>query len=244
MSRTWATSIDSLKPRPSADEHRHVGDVELESIEQALNPFVAIEVDVPVGIAVTREELPDAKRAGRVIGSDEHDIAEFVRDQRQAAKDERAHEDLAQLGVRLHEQEQLIAHQVEHLAVLGHTNADEARPPGEHVRLAGELAGCVDRDDRLDLVGGPDDLDAAGDDHEEVDVRHAGFHQHLAARDRPAPAMRGDPGDLRGGERRKSDVVSRVRCGRRVGRGGDGGHAGLLGWRSIASYLIRVDTGS
>ena len=67
-------------------------------------------------MAVAREELPDPQRAGGVIRADEHDVAEPARDQLDAAQDERAHQDLAELGVGLHERQQLVAIELDHFA--------------------------------------------------------------------------------------------------------------------------------
>ena len=74
------------------------------------------------------------------MGRSEHDdIAEVVRDQLDAAEHERPHEDLAQLGVCLHQRQQLLARELDHL-----TGCDRAQPrhrpaAGDHRRLAGEL---------------------------------------------------------------------------------------------------------
>ena len=102
----------------AADQHRHVGDVDAEAIEQLLDVGVAIEIDVGVGMAVAGEELLDAQRAGAVHRADEDDVAEAVRDQLDAAQDERAHQDLAELGVGLHQRQQVFAIELDHLARL------------------------------------------------------------------------------------------------------------------------------
>ena len=48
--------------------------------------------------------------------ADQHDVAEAVGDQLDAAQDERAHQDLAQLGVGLHQRQQVAAIELDHLA--------------------------------------------------------------------------------------------------------------------------------
>ncbi len=144
-------------------------------------------------MAVARQELLDAQRAGAMIRADEHDVAEPVRDQLHAAQDEGAHEDLAQLAVGLHERQQLLAVQLDHLARRADARLDERAPAREHVDLAGELARSVDRDERLGDAGWPDDLDLARRHHEKRHDRRTRLDEHLAARigrRRPCAAMR------------------------------------------------------
>ena len=66
-------------------------------------------------MAVARQELLDAQRAGAMTRADEHDVAEPVRDQLHPAQDEGAHEDLAQLAVGLHQRQQVLAIQLRSL---------------------------------------------------------------------------------------------------------------------------------
>ena len=87
----------------AADQHRNVGGVDVKPIEQLLRVGIAIEIDVVERMAVARQELLDPQRAGAVRRADHDDVAEVARDQLEAAKDERAHQDLAQLGVGLHQ---------------------------------------------------------------------------------------------------------------------------------------------
>ena len=82
----------------------------------------------------------------RVRRPDEHDVAEPVRDQLHAAQDERPHEDLAELGVGLHERQQALAIQLDHFARLADARADERAAAREHVDFAGELARAMDDD--------------------------------------------------------------------------------------------------
>src|SRR5882724_5123721 len=56
-------------------------DGHLEPIQQLLNVGITVEVDGRVWMAVTRQELLDAKRARGMARPDEHDISEPVRDQ-------------------------------------------------------------------------------------------------------------------------------------------------------------------
>ena len=72
----------------------------MEAIEQLLDVGFGVEVDEAEGMAVAGEELADPQRAAAVIGAEQHRVAEPVRDQLDAAEDERAHQDVAQLASR------------------------------------------------------------------------------------------------------------------------------------------------
>ena len=124
----------------AADQHRHIGRAHMKPIEQLLRVGVAIEVDVVVRMAVAGQELLDPQRAGAMRRPDHDDIAEPARNQLDAAEDERPHEDLAQLGVGLHEGEQLLAIELDHLAGLADAQPAHRPAAGDHVAFAGELA--------------------------------------------------------------------------------------------------------
>ena len=93
----------------ATDDHGHVVDGHVKPIEQVLRAGLALEVDVLIGMAVPRQELLDSKRARRMIGSNQHDIADALRDQLHPAEDERPHQDFAQLAVGLHQRQQMLA---------------------------------------------------------------------------------------------------------------------------------------
>ena len=111
----------------AADQHGHVGGADMKPIEQLLRLGVAIEIDVRVRMAVARQELLHPQRAGAMRRADHDDVAEAARDQLDAAQDERPHEDLAQLGVGLHQREQLLAIEFDHLAGLGDVRPHQRR---------------------------------------------------------------------------------------------------------------------
>ena len=127
----------------------------------------------------------------------EHDVAEPVRDQLHAAQDEGAHDDLAQLAVGLHQRQQVLAIQLDHLARLAGTRPDERAAAREHLDLAGELTRSMDRDQRLGGAGWLDDLDLTFRDHEERHDLGPRFEEHLAALDRMPVPVRRDARDLR-----------------------------------------------
>ena len=135
----------------TADEDRHIGGAHVKPIEEILRLRIGIEIDVGVRMAVAREELPDAQRAAAMRRSDDDDVADAARDQLGAAKNEGAHQDGAQLGVRLDERQQLLPIELDHLAGCAHLQARDGAPAGDHRRLAGKLA-RLQRDDRRAAV--------------------------------------------------------------------------------------------
>ena len=144
------------------------------------------------------------------IGPDEHDIAEPARNQLDAAQDEGPHQNLAQLGVGLHEGQQVFAIQLDHFARLGGARAQQRAPAREHGGLAAELPRSMDHDETFGVAGWPHNLDFAALDHEERDDLVADLDEHFSALDRPHAAVRGNPRDLRGGQRRKYVVEARL----------------------------------
>ena len=128
-----------------------------------------------------------------------------MRDQLDAAQDERAHEDVAQLGVVLHERHELRTIQLDHFTRLGRARTNERRPSREHVGLAGELARSMldDQIVRCRTPARPDDLDRAARDHEERHGSIAGLDEHVAARDVACPAVPADTRHLLTRERGK-----------------------------------------
>src|SRR6185503_3801642 len=168
------------------------------------------EVDVFVRVAIARQKLFDAKRARGVNRPDEHDISGPQLDQLDAAEDEGAHQDLAEVGVGLHEGQQMFAIQFDHFARLGGARAEQGAPARQHGGLAAELPGSKDHDETFGVAGWPHNLDFAALDHEERDGLVADLDEHFSALDRPYAAARGDPRDLRWGQHRKYVVVARL----------------------------------
>ena len=133
----------------AADQHRHIRRRDSEPIEELLRFGVAVEIDVVVGMAVAGQKLLDPQRTGAVHRSDQHDVTKTAGDQLNSTQDERPHEDLAQLGVGLHDSEQLLAIELDHLTGLGRTHARQCPPPGDHRAFARELTAPVNDDEDL-----------------------------------------------------------------------------------------------
>ncbi len=175
----------------------------MELIEQLLRGRIRVEVEIRVGIPVSREELLQAERAGRMGRSHEHHVAATRGDQGDATQDERAHEHDTQLGVGLHERSQLIARQLDHDRRDARPHAHEAAPAGKRVQLAHEFPGPVNDDQFVTGGGGAHDLDGAFGDQEELGDLLALVDQQLAGRDGPGMSERRDSPRLRRRELRK-----------------------------------------
>jgi hypothetical protein len=113
----------------TADEEGNVVDGQGESVEKRLHRRILVDVQVDVRLPVAGEELPDAKRAGRVRRSNQHRVALRRGDERHAPEDEGPEKDLAQLRVGLDELTQGLGREREQLAVLAHPASHQAAAP-------------------------------------------------------------------------------------------------------------------
>src|ERR1700736_2759213 len=98
--------------------------------------------------------------------SDEHHVSESVRDHLHSAEDEGPHQDLAQLAVGLHQRQQLVAVDLDHLAGLAGDCAVERAPPRKRADLAGELSRSMDRYQLFGIARGAENFYATCDDDE------------------------------------------------------------------------------
>src|ERR1041385_4090943 len=178
-SRTWlsSTSTASLKPRQSA--------------------MVAFDGDVGVGMGVAGEKPADLQRPRRERGAEDDDVAEAALEERHAAKDERAHEDLAELRVGLHETEKLVTFELDDLAGGRRTKRDQAAAAGQQIQLAAELTRPMGGDELLAVAAGAHDFELTVGDDDERKVQLAFLDQDVAAPECASPPLDGDPGDLR-----------------------------------------------
>ena len=107
----------------------------MKPIEEILRVGVAIEVDVMKRVTIARQELLDAQRAGAIPLANQHDVTITAGDQLDAAEDERPHEDLAQLGIRLDKSEQLFTGELDHLARRDGPNPRQSSATRQHGAL-------------------------------------------------------------------------------------------------------------
>ena len=119
----------------AADQHRHIGRRDVESVQQRLGVGIAIEVDVGERMVVAGQELLHPQRAGAMRRPDQDDITQAIRNQLGPPQDECAHDDVAQLGIGLNERQQLLVVDLEDLARLAHERLCQRASPGDHVRF-------------------------------------------------------------------------------------------------------------
>src|SRR6266850_5346261 len=173
---------------------------ELEPVEERLHVRIALHLLIGEGLSVAAQELSDTQRGCRVAGADEDQAAVAVGDERHPPQDEGAHEDLAELEVPLHESAQMLAIDDDDRSVAESPAADEGAAGGQHVDLAREFPGTVDRDLLLAAVERAHDLDGPFDDDEEAGVLLPRLEQHLAGAHAASLADSGDPAELSGGQ--------------------------------------------
>ena len=72
--------------------------------------------------------------------SDEHHVAKATLDQSNASENERAHDDVTQLAVRLEETQQVGSIELNHLAIFHRADDGQRATAGKQVRFASELS--------------------------------------------------------------------------------------------------------
>ncbi len=192
---------------PADDQGRKVLGPHSEPLEQVLHSLVGLDVEVRVRTAVAREELANPQRVPRVARAHQDRVALPVRDEEGAPLQERAQEEIAQLGVRLHHREQRLPPQREHLAILSGARLHHRGVAEDQVHVAGELAGTLDGDRFLAPGQRLHDLDASREDHVEVDPGRADLPEHLVPPDGPALSALRDARDLRVVQLREQPVA-------------------------------------
>ena len=124
----------------------------------------------------------EPQRPRRVHGSDEDRVAQPGRHEPHAPQDERAHEELAQLRVRLDDAPEGVRIEVERLAILADAAADQAPSPREDARLARELARVVHDDGVLAGEAGPHHGQRSREEHVHARVGLPLVEEDLARR--------------------------------------------------------------
>ena len=148
----------------------------------------------------------NAKRSGRMLRADEHDVARALSDQRDPAQDEGAHNELAELTIGLDQGQERLAVDLDDLARFADANANERGSAGDQVGLAGERTRSEHGHDALGVIVRPHDLDFALGDHEERRGAMPGLDEHFATSGRPRPSVGRDARYLGRGEGREQAV--------------------------------------
>ena len=223
------------------DDHRQVAGLQVEAVEEAAGIGVGLGVQHAVRVAVARHEALQPLHVARMPGPNQHDAALRVLDEADAAQDEGAHDDLADVGLGGHQ-----------AAEVGPADAHHARRPGgaardqdlavvEEVHLAGELALAMHRDDAGRAMHVQvQDLDRSLQHQEEVDAALAAFEQQRAIGDVLGLAVgRHTIGEF-GRQLREGLLLARIRVAR-VGRRRVGIASGIACWIAcwLACWLAR-----
>src|SRR5204862_227780 len=174
---------------------RQVGSGQREAVEEAARVGVRLGVEEAMRVGVPAQELLQAQGVGAVRRTDDDDAAVHVADQADAAQDERAHDDLADVGLARDEAAEVRALDAQQPARLAGAGADENLPIVEEVELARELALAQDDEDLAlvataahdgVLVAQDDQLDAGlGQDrtgYRRIEARPAGAALELGVR--------------------------------------------------------------
>src|SRR5215510_407008 len=91
----------------------------MKAIQQILNIFLAIEIDVRIRLVIASQKFLDAKGVERMAGANQNQVTDSASDQLQSAKNIRAQKDVAQLTIGLDEVEQIFAFYLDQLARFG-----------------------------------------------------------------------------------------------------------------------------
>jgi hypothetical protein len=196
----------------AAHHDRNVRRRDPERVEQGLYVLLRIEIDVHERMSVPRQKLSQAQRSGAVGRTEQHGIAVAASDELDAAQNERAHHDLADLALELEHAKHLIPIEHDDVSVVARADTHERRPPGEQVGFAGELSGANDLNEGFSVVRHAQDLHRAAHDHKAGWMLIARFHQRLTAPHRAACSVGCDPLHLLVRERWEQSLGMTIRC--------------------------------
>src|SRR5271156_5789076 len=145
---------------------------------------------------VATEKLPQRERVRGTIGADQHDVSVAGIPQGRSASQERAHENIAELGVTSNECPEVIGAELKQLASLVALATVDRPPARNHQQLAGELTGAIGCNQLAFASNHGDDLYSARDHDEDRRRFVVRLIEYLAGRDLPQTAKRPDPIDL------------------------------------------------
>src|SRR5580693_4516993 len=149
-------------------------------------------------MGVASEKFAQAEGLRGVAGAEKDETPVAAADEFEAAEDESAHENFAELGVFGDERAEGVA------GGFDDASANEDAAAGNHGEFAGEAAGTMDGDGAFAVEARLHNFHAAGKDDEERDVGVADIEKNFAAVDVPHVALRANPIDLRWSESREN----------------------------------------
>jgi hypothetical protein len=154
-------------------------------VQQFLSAGITVEIDVRKRVAVSREEFPNTKRVRRVSRTKDHHIGEAFRKYFDAPEDERAHENVAQFSISLHQPEQNRTIDFNDFACFGRPQPAENAASEKDADLARELAGLENRDRPFGSAGMLDEFQLAAGYQEDASILLAGLDEKLTGCDLP-----------------------------------------------------------
>src|SRR5881397_3830614 len=175
---------------------------------------------------IAREKLADLQRSLAVVRSQELHVAEALIDQLQAAQDECAEKDVAQLGIGANQFQQRLPGDFDHLTRRARLDAGEEAPTGEDRSLASEHPFAEGRHILAHPARVADDVEPSRHDDEDLCDGLPRLAEHLTRLNSAVPATGLDAGDLRRREPWKSFGLSRGGGWRRWDDWGSGGRGG------------------
>ena len=179
----------------ATNHDRNVRNADVETIEQMLNIIVAVKIDIGMRMTVAGQKFFDAQRLGRITRADEDDVADSMRDELDTSKNERAHDNVAQLAVGLQQIEQLFPFELDYFTGFARANACQSAPAGEQIHFASKLARLKRGDERLARAQYAEDVDLARRNKEEPHLS-SHFLQDFAGLKLTLASMRGDARNL------------------------------------------------
>src|ERR1700745_1401839 len=155
-------------------------------------------------MAVTGEKFAQAEGRRGVPGAEKDQAPVAAADEFEAAEDESAHENFAELGVFGDERAEGVASEVDQIAGLDDSSSAPHAWAGNHGEFGGEAAGTMDGDGAFAVEARLHNFHAAGKDDKERDVGVTDIEKNFAAVDVPEVALRANPIDLRWSESREN----------------------------------------
>src|SRR6266850_668358 len=151
---------------------------------------------------------------------DQRDVAFPLADEFYAAQDESPHQNLAQLGISLHQREQPLTSELNDFACFLDPSTRQGAAPGEQVHFAEELPGLVNNNNFFPVVAcGAHNFHFARSNYKEFRRLLSLLDQYLSASYSAPDSMGSNPGTLGRAERGKQfllpfwrDGCSKRRC--------------------------------
>ncbi len=191
------------------DDDRSVRGSNRETLEDLVDVGIAFDIHIQEGVIVAPEKLTQAQRVGRVTRPDQHDVAMTGREYSHASQNECAHEQLAQLRVRLDDATQAFNIDGDDGASITNPDACETGTPTQCAQLAGEVPRCQQSHELVLGRGRGVYLEAARRHDKEMPRPLPNVHQNL-----PGMRLQALPKTLQARDLRLSELGKHLRAAR------------------------------